>query len=117
MIGLDNSEAFVDQASALQEQGHCEFMSVLDGATEPSTAIVPGDINRSRASFIQGDACNISSELGQFDAVLGANLLCRLNDPEGFLRQCSSLIRAEGVLVLASPYQWTEEYTPKVGYS
>ena len=50
---------------------------------------------------------------GSFDAIIASNLLCRLPSPRKFLRDISSFIKPDGVLVLISPYSWLEEYTPK----
>ena len=50
---------------------------------------------------------------GSFDAIIASNLLCRLPSPRKFLRDISSFIKPDGVLILISPYSWLEEYTPK----
>jgi SAM-dependent methyltransferase len=86
-------------------------------------------IDRTRVEFREGDACALPPSLlggggdfadaenfqnfGRHDAVLAANLLCRLPDPEAFLRDCARLVRPDGVLVLVSPYSWLEAWTPK----
>jgi 2-polyprenyl-3-methyl-5-hydroxy-6-metoxy-1,4-benzoquinol methylase len=44
--------------------------------------------------------------LGEFDAVLAANLLCRLPSPEAFLNRTATLVKPGGVLVMVSPYSW-----------
>merc|ERR1712080_68043 len=62
-------------------------------------------------SFEAGDACNLRVNLGAFDAVLAANLLCRLPEPLRFLERCKQLVKPGGVLVLVSPYSWLPEYT------
>ncbi len=41
---------------------------------------------------MQGDACNLPESLGQFDAVLAANLLCRLPDPMQFIDRLQTLV-------------------------
>lgn len=61
----------------------------------------------------QGDACALPADLAQFDAVLAANLLCRLPEPMAFLSRASTLVRPGGVLVLVSPYSWLAAWTPK----
>jgi 2-polyprenyl-3-methyl-5-hydroxy-6-metoxy-1,4-benzoquinol methylase len=66
--------------------------------------------------FMQGDACNLSPDLGQFGCVLGANMVCRLPDPMVFLNRLRSLVVPGGIVVLVSPYTWLEQYTPKVSY-
>jgi len=49
----------------------------------------------------------------QFDAVLAANVLERLPDPANFLDQLSTLVKANGIAVLASAFSWSEKCTPK----
>jgi hypothetical protein len=39
--------------------------------------------------------------------------LCRLPDPEKFLKDVGNFIVPGGFLVLLSPYTWLAEYTPK----
>lgn len=61
----------------------------------------------------QGDACDLPSNLSQFDAVLAANLVCRLPEPMKFFDRLPSLVKPGGVLVLVSPHSWLEAWTPK----
>ena len=50
--------------------------------------------------------------LGQFDAVLAANLLCRLRDPRLCVENFPALVRPGGQLVIATPCTWLEAFTP-----
>lgn len=61
----------------------------------------------------QGDACALSADLRPFDAILAANLLCRLPEPMKFLDRAKDLVKPGGVLVLVSPYSWLPGWTPK----
>jgi SAM-dependent methyltransferase len=61
--------------------------------------------------LLQGDACALPADLPAFDAVLAANLLCRLPDPSKFLSRVPSIVKRGGVLVLVSPYSWLEAWT------
>jgi len=115
VVGIDFSEAFVEAAKQVQKTGACTFTLKGEGSVKqvsPLTAI-DASIDRSRCSFEAGDACNLRSDLGAFDAVLAANLLCRLPEPQRFLERCSELVKPGGVLVLVSPYSWLPEYTTK----
>ena len=49
----------------------------------------------------------------QFDAVLAANVVERLAHPGLFLDQLAGLVKASGVVVLASAFSWSEHDTPK----
>jgi SAM-dependent methyltransferase len=53
----------------------------------------------------------VISCLGKFDAVFASNLLCRLPEPEKFLKEISGFVNKDGILALISPYSWLEEYT------
>lgn len=62
---------------------------------------------------VQGDACALPAGLGTFDAVLAANLLCRVPDPQTCLQGIADAMNPGGVLVLTSPFTWMEDYTAK----
>lgn len=63
--------------------------------------------------YHQGDACSLPEGLGTFDAVLAANLLCRVPDPQACLQGMADALNPGGVLVLTSPFTWMEDYTAK----
>ena len=63
---------------------------------------------------MQGDACDLPRDLGQFGCVLAANLICRLHKPYEFLNRLAGLVASKGILVITSPYTWLEQFTEKV---
>jgi SAM-dependent methyltransferase len=63
--------------------------------------------------LLQGDACALPANLGKFNAVLAANLLCRVPDPAACLAEMDAALNPGGLLVLTSPFTWLEEYTAK----
>jgi 5-histidylcysteine sulfoxide synthase/putative 4-mercaptohistidine N1-methyltranferase len=119
VVGLDYSEAFVRASQILQNQGSLAYQRLETGRyTTPMLARVPSEIDRSRLTFVQGDAAGLGDAplpaRQQFDAVLMSNLLCRLPDPAACLKQFtgdSTLVADNGILVLASPNTWLEQYT------
>jgi len=114
VVGIDYSQSFVDAALQMRDSGAHEYVSKVEGDIEEKRcARVDGTVDRTRCSFEQGDACSLRANLGTFDAVLAANLLCRLPDPSAFLASCKSLLKPGGVLVLVSPFSWLPEYTSK----
>lgn len=130
VVGVDLSASFVAAAKVLKERGRLTYKSLAEGETYVTKeARVNPKIDRTRVEFREGDACALPPSLlggggdfadaenfqnfGRHDAVLAANLLCRLPDPEAFLRDCARLVRPDGVLVLVSPYSWLEAWTPK----
>jgi putative 4-mercaptohistidine N1-methyltranferase len=115
VIGIDFSHAFIDKCNEIKHQGSCKYILPGEGELgKDKVAKVSHDIDRDRCVFMQGDACNLSPNLGQFGCVLGANLVCRLPDPMVFLNRLRSLVVPGGIVVLTSPYSWLKEYTPKV---
>jgi putative 4-mercaptohistidine N1-methyltranferase len=66
-----------------------------------------------RVSFHQGDACNLKPQFTGYDLVLAANLIDRLYQPRVFLKDIAHRVNDGGLLIIASPYTWLEEHTPK----
>ncbi len=117
VVGIDYSREFVDSASALQTTGERAYWRKDSGTEGVSlTAKVDKAIDRKRVRFEQGDACALPLHLKEFDAVLMANVLCRLPDPVACLERmqgANALVKRGGVLVMSTPFSWLEEYTPK----
>ena len=114
VVGVDFSARFIEAAKALQSGGALVYSRVDEGESCTSlTARLPAGVDARRVRFEVGDACVLSGDLGEFDVVLGANLVDRLPAPERFLAALPSLVRAGGQLILTSPYTWLEEYTPR----
>ncbi len=112
--GIDFSQAFISAAQALAEQGELGFEKIIEGTiSESDTARVPADCNASRATFAVGDACDLASDLGSFDVVLAANLICRLPEPGKFFERLPALVRPGGQLLLTTPFTWMDDYTPR----
>jgi putative 4-mercaptohistidine N1-methyltranferase len=113
VVGIDFSHQFIAAANTMKTAGEMNYSILKQGHVfEDHTAVVPAQLERSRATFLQGDACNLDPTLGTFDVIHGANLLCRLPSPRKFLRDVTSFLKMDGHLVLVSPYSWLEEYTP-----
>jgi SAM-dependent methyltransferase len=72
-----------------------------------------------RVHFWNGDACALSEYaddmkgFGTFDAVVLANLLCRLPDPLSCLNAMPKVVNKGGVVVMVTPFSWLEEFTPR----
>ncbi|KAL8601610.1 hypothetical protein ACOMHN_003876 [Nucella lapillus] len=114
VIGVDYSRAFVDVCNELREKGTMDYSMTTEGhLTVPLKADVSTDINRKKAVFVQGDACNLPSSLGKFGVVLAANLVCRLHHARQFLKDLASLVAPGGILVITAPYTWLEQFTDK----
>ncbi len=114
VIGIDYSQRFIDAAETIRRDGEMSYDRIDEGRL--STRLVahaPPDVDRSRLHFEAGDAMDLRGDLGCFDAVLMANLIDRLADPQRCLAQLGSLLNPGGQLVITSPYTWLEDFTPR----
>jgi len=112
VVGIDYSEKFIEVANRLRCGERVEYALAMQGMRRKHfTACVPNGIDCSRLSFRAGDAHELPEDLGTFDWVLGANLLCRLHHPRRFLARLPDLMKPGGVLVLNSPFTWMPEHT------
>lgn len=114
VIGIDFSQRFVQEAQRLARDKVAKFRYRDEGELHCTAEVALSERYRpERVHFEVGDATRLRPDLGTFDAVLAANLLCRVPDPEAVLDRLPSLVREGGRLALTSPYTWMEEYTPK----
>lgn len=115
ILAIDYSHLFVKTCQELKTKGFIEYKRRKQGEIfEKTIAKVPENtgIIRERVEFAQGDAENLG-EVGDFDLIVASNLIDRLGNPEKFLQSIDKLLKKHGVLVLASPYTWLEEYTKR----
>lgn len=112
VLGIDFSHAFIRHAELLRH-GPLPYTRLDEGhlATRLE-ARLPEGVDPGRVRFEQGDAMNLRADLGGFDRVHAANLLCRLPEPELLLRRLPDLVVPGGQLVLATPCTWLGEFTP-----
>ncbi len=114
VIGVDYSATFVEAAESLRrgEAFPCHRYGEMH-RPEPLLVRAPEDVRAERVRFERGDAMALREDLGDFDLVHAANLLCRLPEPRRLLNRLPSLVKAGGRLVLATPATWMESYTPR----
>jgi len=113
VVGVDLSSTFINFANQLKD-GTVQFYAPDQGDSQlPRTGSLPAGTNPKRVTFAVGDALNLDPALGQFDAVLASNLLCRVPDPDQLLLALHKVVNIGGVLVVSSPYSWWEGATPK----
>lgn len=117
VIGIDYSRRFIEAAEQLRAAGEIVSPRVDEGVCATLLTLQVPDyrcgIEPERVAFEVGNAESLRSGLGSFDAVLAANLLCRLPSPQRFLAQLPSLVKPGGQLVLTTPSTWMEDYTPR----
>jgi putative 4-mercaptohistidine N1-methyltranferase len=116
VLGIDLSETFVKTATMLKETGSVEYTRKDEGELNTMlSAVVGAHLDRNRVAFKVGDAACLPPDIGRFNAVLTANLLCRLPSPKACLGRMGGvkgIVEPGGVLINLSPNSWLEEFTP-----
>ena len=125
VIGIDASEMFVDVAKKMQTNGELKYMLRAFGdlgrqhvaRASPSEGADAFEAVAARCEFRVGDACALGEQVeslgGRFDAVLVSNLLCRVAKPRKVLDALAELVKEDGLVLIVSPFSWSEEYTPR----
>lgn len=113
VTGMDFSHAFIAAAERLRGGDSISYKRLDEGHLKTNlTARLPQGIAAEKVDFFQGDAMDLPANLGSFDRVHAANLICRLPEPECLLSRLPALLNPGGQLVLATPCTWLEEFTP-----
>ena len=112
VVGIDFSRSFIQAARKLKERGELSFEMVVEGEIcEPALARVPAKLDRQRVHFQVGDATALPEDLGTFDVIVAANLICRLAEPALFLQRLPQLVKRNGQLLMTTPFTWLAEFT------
>ena len=112
VTGIDFSHAFIDAANELRAGKTVDYVRRDEGHLATGlTAMSPEGIDPSKVSFLQDDAMALPGDIGGFDRVHAANLICRLTDPVLLLDRFPELVNPGGELVLATPCTWLEGFT------
>ncbi len=100
-----------------KEKGYVRYTRVEEGELVSYHEVKLSDLGlegtQQRVSFQQADACNLKDLYTGYDLVLATNLIDRLYSPRKFLTMIHERINPGGLLVIASPYSWDEEFTEK----
>ncbi|KAI3386679.1 hypothetical protein SNEBB_006114, partial [Seison nebaliae] len=117
VVAIDYSAAFINKCKNIQKNRGTFYKIPIEGdLTADAECIISCDNKVDNISFERGDACNLRKDIGQFSCVLASNLLCRLNNPEIFLKKCSELLVKDGILVISAPYTWIDKFTPRANW-
>ena len=117
VIGIDFSARFIQVGIRLAETGAIRYTMPEEGELvsyhERRLDTLGLAETAGRVAFWQGDACNLKDLFNRFDLILAANLIDRLYAPRRFLDAVADRLNPGGLLVLASPYTWLEDYTKR----
>jgi putative 4-mercaptohistidine N1-methyltranferase len=115
-LGIDFSHNFIRAATALAA-GPLAYRRLDEGHRRTDlVARLPLDLPARQVAFEAGDAMHLRPDLGTFDRVHAANLLCRLAEPQRLLDRLPHLVKRGGELVLATPCTWLGEFTPPANW-
>ena len=117
VTGIDFSARFIGLGVQIAEQGLLRYTLAEEGELvsyrERRLADLGLDGVRGKVDFCQGDACNLKPEHTGYDLILAANLIDRLYRPAQFLEGVHERLNPGGLLLIASPYTWLAEHTPR----
>jgi 5-histidylcysteine sulfoxide synthase/putative 4-mercaptohistidine N1-methyltranferase len=117
VTGIDFSARFIQLGVQLAEQGVLRYTLAEEGELvswhERKLADLGLDDARGKVEFFQGDACNLKPLYNGYDLILAANLIDRLYSPARFLGSVHERLNPGGLLLIASPYTWLAEHTPR----
>ncbi len=117
VTGIDFSARFIRIAHQMQQKGNIHYELIEEGEIvsyhEQQLEQLGLGKNRENIEFFQGDATNLKPQFTDYDLVLAINLIDRLRTPAVFLGDIRHRINLGGLLAIASPYTWLEEFTPK----
>ena len=115
--GLDFSNKFIQIANQMKKDKYLKYINILEGDCTVSKKVnleyLNLDINTNDLNFYQADAMNMDKSFKDYDLVIAVNLIDRLTNPSIFLNDIEKRISENGILLIASPYTWMQEYTPK----
>lgn len=117
VTGIDFSARFINLGVQLIQQGTVRYALADEGELVSYKSRSLTDLGleefKHKVDFFQGDACNLKSQFFGYDFILAANLIDRLYSPAKFLGSIHEHLNIGGILMLASPYTWLAEHTPR----
>lgn len=116
VTAVDISQKFIETANSLKKTGELAFELVEEGQITSSHHVRIDDLDRGKVEFRRADACSLPPEFVDFDAVLIANVLCRISSPMSLLNRLAGdrgIVKPGGLLVMTTPFTWMEEFTPR----
>ena len=115
--GIDFSARFIKTAFTMQEQGEIRYHLIEEGELTAFKArklsALGLDNTANKVAFAQGDACNLKPQYKGYDLIFMGNLIDRVYSPRKVLEDMSHRLNRGGLLIIASPFTWLEEYTER----
>ncbi len=117
VTGIDYSTRFIDIANRIKKNGWACYQLPEEGVliSDHEISLSDHDLAETahKVSFFQGDTLNLEPRFCDYDLILAANLIDRLSEPRKFLAHIHKRLLVGGLLVIASPYNWLDQFTPR----
>jgi len=114
VVGIDLSKSFIRAANQMKRRGSIALSYIIEGDLRGETILRrPAGVKADRVYFRVGDAMKLPRQIGRFDVAVLLNLIDRVPNPAQCLRNVTERLNAGGQLIIASPYTWMEEHTPR----
>jgi 5-histidylcysteine sulfoxide synthase/putative 4-mercaptohistidine N1-methyltranferase len=115
--GVDFSARFIKTAFDMQERGEIRYNLIEEGEltsfkSRKLSSLGLADV-ANKVSFAQGDACNLKEHFTGYDLIFMGNLIDRVYSPRKVINDMALRLNPGGLLVVASPFTWLEEYTER----
>ena len=101
----------------MQERGEIRYHLIEEGEltsfkSRKLEALGLADV-ADKVHFAQGDACNLKPQFTGYDLIFMGNLIDRVYSPRKVLSNISERLNEGGLLIIASPFTWLEDYTER----
>jgi 5-histidylcysteine sulfoxide synthase/putative 4-mercaptohistidine N1-methyltranferase len=120
VTGVDFSARFIGQGVTLAQGSSLRYALLDEGELVHYKSASLADLGLQetarKVEFSQGDACNLKPHITGYDFIMAANLIDRLYQPANFLDDIHQRLNPGGVLMIASPYTWLTEHTPRTDW-
>lgn len=120
VTGLDFSARFINVANQLKQTGSVLYTLPIEGEImdfkERSLTDLGLQAHAHKCEFLQQDASNMKPHFKGYDMIVAANLIDRLYEPAKFLQDVAERLNAGGLLLITSPYSWSEQATIKANW-
>jgi len=124
--GMDISTIFIDAANKMKEYNTpFPFRIPMEGRVRIQVdAMHEPDITesiRAKTRFFVGDACLLNQpsyrtrmlQNHEYDGILLANILCRIQDPISLLDALPHIVQTHGIVLIVTSYSWLHDFTPR----
>ena len=115
VTGVDLSARTIRMATQLQEQGRINYIFPDEGELYDYRQVTLEDFELkqlvNKVKFLQSDFANLKNVFSGYDLILLNDILDRIYQPKEILGQLHHRLNENGLLVIATAYDWDEKFT------